>query len=436
MAFGGYKFKGYKVVRANLTNNTYANWCLLVHQARIKAFMESCALSGAQWHFSKTNGDLSFESYGNVIYRVANANGDYNDYLSFFKYGDEELYYMISTLGEYYASGRGIPAINTSALYMTQGGSTSQIKYKQAGYSSALSLTEFPDTGPFSFDSYPFSALPCSSQLASHGVSFYTNGVKEGTSDSIISSWTTIYVGYATKGKDIITATNRNKGSIESGDGFGSLCAPDDNFKLMKINFGHSTETIDYNAASTISLDAWTNECLTSTGARNCAYTSTATSDYNCLAVVPSALPFIQSGGQHVPYGSVYLSTLNRTLLPINDDYMQVKGVVKNELVCCNSFTYGTQTQQPGIASQVLSGNLMCYCCCQMTPMNNGNTTQTIDQLKGGYLVPGGTGQGFSNSYPQMYVYPAVYVGWDPSNPNINDDASWPELSLYELVQE
>lgn len=40
MAFGGYKFKGYKVVRANLATNTYANWCLLVHQARIKAFME------------------------------------------------------------------------------------------------------------------------------------------------------------------------------------------------------------------------------------------------------------------------------------------------------------------------------------------------------------------------------------------------------------
>ena len=28
MAFGGYKFKGYKVVRANLATNTYANWCL------------------------------------------------------------------------------------------------------------------------------------------------------------------------------------------------------------------------------------------------------------------------------------------------------------------------------------------------------------------------------------------------------------------------
>ena len=84
MAFGGYKFKGYKVVRANLATNTYANWCLLVHQARIKAFMESCALSGAQWHFSKTNGPLSFESYGNVIYRVANANGEDHDYLSFF----------------------------------------------------------------------------------------------------------------------------------------------------------------------------------------------------------------------------------------------------------------------------------------------------------------------------------------------------------------
>ena len=430
MAFGGYKFKGYKVVRANLATNTYANWCLLVHQARIKAFMESCALSGAQWHFSKTNGALSFEDYGNVIYRVANANGDYHDYLSFFKYGDEELYYMIATLGEYYQTSTvGSPVISANALYQVQGGNTTTAKYKIAGYSSALSLTEFPDDGPFSLSAYPFSALPCTSQIAANGLNYYNNGVKEGTSTDMVSSFTTIYVGYATKGKDIITVTNRNKGSVESGDGFSSLCAPDDNFKLMKINFGHTTETTDFSAAKTISLDAWSNECLTSTGARNCAYTSDII-DYNCLAVVPSALPFIQSGGQHVPYGSIYLSTLDRSMSQINGDYMQIKGVVKNELVCSNSFTYGTRTQQPGIGTPVMGGNLMCFCCCQKTPTANDSTSQAIDHLSGGYQVPGGTGSGFSNPYPQMYVYPAVYVGWDPSNPNINDGTSWPELAL------
>ena len=431
MAFGGYKFKGYKVVRSNLSTNTYANWCLLVHQARIKAFMESCTLSGAQWHFSKTNGALSFESYGNVIYRVANGNGEYHDYLSFFKYGDEELYYMIATLGEYYWKERGTPAIAESAVYQVCGGSTTAGRYKFAGYSSALSLTEFPDDGPFSLDAYPFSALPCTSQIATNNFNFYSGGVTEGSSNHMVSSYTTIYVGYATKGKDIITVSNRNKGSVESGDGFSSLCAPDDNFKLMKINFGHSTETTDFSAANTISLDAWSNECLTSTGARNCAYTSTNNSDYNCLAVVPSALPFIQAGGQHVPYGSIYLSTLNRSMSQINGDYMTVKGVVKNELVCSNSFSYETRTQQPGIGMPVMGGNLMCFCCCQKTPTANSEfTSQAIDRLNGGYQVPGGTGSGFSNPYPQMYVYPAVYVGWDPSNPNINDDASWPELAL------
>lgn len=338
---------------------------------------------------------------------------------------------MIATLGEYYmASVSGAPVISTSALYQVQGGNTTTATYKIAGYSSALSLTEFPDDGPFSLSEYPFSALPCTSQIAANGSNIYANGVKEGTSSNMVSSWTTIYVGYATKGKDIITASNRNKGCVESGDGFSSLCAPDDNFKLMKINFGHTTETIDFNAADTISLDAWTNECLTSTGARNCAYTSTNTSNFNCLAVVPSALPFIQAGGQHVPYGSIYLSTLNRSMLQINGDYMTVKGVVKNELVCSNSFSYETRTQQPGIGVPVMGGNLMCFCCCQRVPTSSENTTQSIDRLNGGYQVPGGTGSGFSNSYPQMYVYPAVYVGWDPSNPNINDESSWPELSL------
>lgn len=30
----------------------------------------------------------------------------------------------------------------------------------------------------------------------------------------------------------------------------------------------------------------------------------------------------------------------------------------------------------------------------------------------------------------QNKQYPCAYVGWDPSNPNINDDTSWPELAL------
>ena len=429
MAFGGYKFKGYKVVRANLATNTYANWCLLIHQARIKAFMESCALSGAQWHFSKTNGALSFESYGNVIYRVANANGDYHDYLSFFKYGDEELYYMIATLGEYYMNNSsGTPVIDPSIKgYQVQGGSASAALYKYIGYSSALSLEPFDDDAPFG--SYPASALPCTSQMATGIVNYLTNGVKEGTSLYMISSYTTIYVGYATKGKDIITVTNRNKGCVESGDGFSSLCDPSDVYKLLKVNLGFSTsETTDLLPSATEALDGWNNECLNSNGSRVNINISTDANKYNHLALIPSALPMIESGGQYVPYGSAYLSSISNegNLVRLNNNKMFVKGIIKNELLSVNCFDDATRSQQPSVGSTVMGGNLLTMLCVQRLP---GNSAPNQGRITHGYSIPGTGFQGSSN-YTIFYMYPVAYVGWDPSNPNINDESSWPELAL------
>ena len=425
MAFGGYKFKGYKVVRANLTNNTYANWCLLVHQARIKAFMESCALSGAQWAFSKTNGDLSFESYGNVIYRVANANGDYHDYLSFFKYGSEELYYMLATLGEYYVvSTVGSPVLNSSSMYQHKGGSNTSATYKYAGYASALSLEPFPDNGPF--DTYPIKALPCTSQLTSAHVNIYNAGVKEGTSGSFISTATTIYVGYATKGKDIITVTNNNKGCIESGDAFSSLCDPNDEYKIAKINLGYnnSSEVTTYLPAYCQAIAGFNNECLNSSGIRINHISSTTTSQYNILGLVPSGMPYLNAGGQLIPYSSAYLSAITtvRNSVILNSNSILVKGVIKNELLSTNVFEYTTRNQQPSPGTAVMGGNLITSVCVQAI---GGDTI--FGNIKTGYSIPGTITSG---TYADSFSFPVAYVGWDPSNPNINDDSSWPELSL------
>ena len=100
MSLGGYKFVGYKCARpsgyvvGDTTSET--NWVLLVHKTRVKAFMDSCALSGAQWTFNHTQGQFSLESYGNVIYRLDDVG--YN-YASFFKCGSSDAYYLILTAG-------------------------------------------------------------------------------------------------------------------------------------------------------------------------------------------------------------------------------------------------------------------------------------------------------------------------------------------------
>lgn len=431
MAFGGYKFKGYKVVRANLTNNTYANWCLLVHQARIKAFMESCALSGAQWHFSKTNGALSFESYGNVIYRVANANGEYHDYLSFFKYGDEELYYMISTLGEYYWQG-GTPEITHASQYQEQGGSTTAGKYKFAGYSSALSLQPFGDGGPFYFsdnsNSYPDHALPCTSQMCGASTNYYTNGVQENTSGFSPSASIGQKVGYATKGKDIITIAPNNKGCVESGDAFASLCDPDDTYALAKIPLGaHVGETESYTPINNVSLDFWTGECLDASGKRSSKNTSASASSKNNLAVIPDVNSYFSPGGTKVPFGSVSLGTTGafNNLVSLNSNSIFTKGVIKPELLCCNSYYSETKSQQPAIGSTVLGGNLLALCACQRVPTDALNPSR--GRIHAGYTVPG---TGFTESYAICFCFPVAYVGWDPSNPDITNESSWPELAL------
>ena len=431
MAFGGYKFKGYKVVRANLTNNTYANWCLLVHQARIKAFMESCALSGAQWHFSKTNGPLSFEDYGNVIYRVANANGEYHDYLSFFQYGNEELYYMISTLGEYYWQG-GTPEILYVSQYQEQGGSTTAGLYKFAGYSSALSLQPFGDGGPFYFsdnsNSYPTHALPCTSQLCGASINYYTDGVKENTAGFAPSVFTWIKVGYATKGKDIITIIPGNKGCIESGDAFASLCDPDDIYTLAKIPLGNHSNEISYNdPTQTASLDYWTSECLDASGNRSSQNTSTSTAYKNNLAVIPDVNSYFSTGGTKVPFGSVSLGTTGayNNLVSLNSNNIFTKGIIKPELLCCNSYYSEAKSQQPAVGSTVLGGNLLAVCACQKVPVT-GDVPKR-QRIHAGYTVPG---TGYTESYVICFCYPVAYVGWDPSNPDITNESSWPELAL------
>ena len=429
MAFGGYKFKGYKVVRANLATNTYANWCLLVHQARIKAFMESCALSGAQWHFSKTNGPLAFENYGNVIYRVANGNGDYHDYLSFFQYGDENLYYMISTLGEYYLeSGSGTPYIQSSARYSGTGNSSAtNIKYKFASFSSALSREEFPDAGPF--DAYPATALACTSQRCDYEDTMSAWGsVNESALHGASLADSVIYTGCVTKGKDIVWFKERawNSCCIESGDAFSSFCDPDDTYGHLKLVLGFNTS--EYTAPSTTSshvLHYFNAECFRSGGLRAYGANLSSNNQYSNATVIPDYGAFIGAGGTKVPFGSMYLSNLGKNRYDYSANKINQKGLIKNELLCANAYIYSAFNDAPAIGAPVLGGNLIYAAGSLYT----GAASFSIHGMSAGYKTPC---VGVTNASTNDTIGICCYVGWDPSNPDITNEASWPELALQE----
>ncbi len=419
MAFGGYKFKGYKVVRANLTNNTYANWCLLVHQARIKAFMESCALSGAQWHFSKTNGALSFESYGNVIYRVANANGDYHDYLSFFKYGDEELYYMIATLGEYYmiAASGSTPTFDESAIY---GLYASNAKVKRGGVCSCLAVdSDFADLGPFT--AMPAKSLACSSIVTEAAPDIAANSYSNSSTPNGngVSYYPVIYIGFATKGKDIINVYQKNITSIESGSAFSGYSTPNDPYGELKyiFNLFPSDEITLSNESDRIFMGNLRSECLTDSGEPIFYKSSNVTStELSQLGITIPAQAFYETGNTLIPFGSPVLTTLGKCKKAISSAGMLTKGVINGELLSVN---YGkTQTTHPTVGSVVMGGNLIEATRCTY----RSSTPYTRNP------VPGAQLSGATDSTPM--ACPAAYVGWDPSNPNINDESSWPELAL------
>ena len=423
MAFGGYKFKGYKVVRANLATNTYANWCLLVHQARIKAFMESCALSGAQWHFSKTNGDLSFESYGNVIYRVANANGDYNDYLSFFKYGDEELYYMISTLGEYYWVRQGTPDVAESASYEDY--NTSDPGVKPMGMSSALSLSQFEDDGLFS--NYPSSALPATSVRTDTATKSITSGsstfnVNETTPNNAFSSQASWYIGYATKGKDIITVTTTRIDAsyekywsicVESGDAFSAYMSTVDIYGLLKCVFCNYPNEKPTGAALSNKLYHSHCEALSDSGERLNWGRTPATGYSSLLSFIWPTLPMYGTGFTKQYYEAAVLSAIGQT----NSAYHKAttsegnanKGVVKGELI---SFTMADGSALlPSYLTPYMGGNLL--------------SIAAYEQIAKVSILSGD-----SPALNSTYVYGTAFVGWDSSNPDIRNDTSWPELAL------
>ena len=405
MAFGGYKFKGYKVVRPDRSVD-YSNWCLLVHQARIKAFMESCALSGAQWAFSKTNGDLSFESYGNVIYSKLDLNGNKTNLMSFFQYGTEEAYYMIATLGNCNGasgySGISVDFRGIKALYWTS------VYTYIASLSSALSLSDFTEDGIFA--NYPSSALFCSSTTCDEKIGDSQSIITPNVNEFAISKSLGIYVGYATKGKDIITISTVDSISnpfsfcVESIGGLSNIYAPSDTYNIFKA-YIRSRLTNEATASINNSyINGGMCETLTYAGNRLGYNRSniSSSSAYWGLYIGFSTLPAFSSITDKVPFQSPELVCSRNIPHWMNTEHYVTKGTINNELVSYNT-SVQSATNCPSQGTVALGGNLLSV----------GALTSNAN-----YIMSGSSAmQNIANTY-----YPCGYVGWDPSNPNINDD--------------
>lgn len=418
MAFGGYKFKGYKVVRANLVTNTQQNWALLLHQVRIKALMESCALSGAQWHFSKTNGTLSFESYGNVIYEKAKSTDpEGTSYLSYFQYGNENKYYMICTLfgACSYASPAptGYLAISKSACpyyYYTNG------KTNFGSLCSVLSLDDFTEDGPF--DNYPAKALYCTPYATDVMVNTPGYSGPETTTGSTIGNVGTVYFGYATKGSDIIQigfyndiSSTKYTACVESIGGFSEIYSPTDTNNIFKCVMSNRVNGEGNIAAGGDVFNQGHCETITGLGQRSGADSSIVGSTAGSWSVglyMSGKSAFIGSSTV-LPYES-FMMIRNNKGSQMNNENILAKGIINSELMVGNCHLNGSGAF-PAFGSTTLAGNLLSL----------------------GQTVLAGTPSPINVSYVTnqgVNVNIAAYLGWDPSNPSILDESSWPELAL------
>lgn len=390
MALGGYKFKGYHYTVPTDYDSTDTEQveaqCLEMFRCRLKAFVDSCALSGAEWEFSYTDGAFSFGDYGNVIYKLDVYGYNHG---AFFKYHGKEQYMMLyGAQGQY--SGTGVT--NYYSYYKSNA-----TTYVDLGrYKSACGVV--PIT-PTNWNVEQDGKLRLRSMEGSASFSTYSPSIANAL------------FGFATKGCDVIEferytdSTLRYK--VMSPDGFISLGSPYDQYPCFDIAY----RSITFISSTGYASMPLTKFCQTLKGSG--AQLMQAGEVYSSTGIIyPEHDAAFLNANAYIPYVSPAITSFveNNTISAdyrVNSDGILLKGRVKPELLAIN-------TPCPGSTM----GTMTYY-----TPYCNGNylLIMLMWHTSGtGSAIPD-NGSDFANC--------ALYCGWDPSNPDITQSSAWDEYT-------
>ena len=381
MALGGYKFVGYHYsISAGYDSSDQTQVkaeCLRMFKCRLRAFVESCAASGAEWEFNYTDGQYSFGEFGNVIYQF---DSDGYNFGAFFKYKNKEQYMMLRDRNS------GASVGNDFKLFFNG----TVLIYDSSHITSACGLV-------------PFTPTDWSSVLAGR---LMLRGINYSTSDtSMVPSPSAKYLGFATKGADVIEfmgGTTYVK--IMSPDGFSTLCSPSDRYPVFDYGFRAQKEY----ANGVAHINRYPVQALMWNGG---AYTYLSTSITNLglsgdyvLSLYTEKEAFYKLPIDSIPYAAPVITTNNPNAVLINNDGLISKGRPKVELLAENT---------PFPASEISNVNII-------APFANGNYLS----VQSAYLIQSGStpsGTGTANA--------VLYCGWDPSNPDITQAGSWTEYA-------
>lgn len=398
MALGGYKFAGRKVTKPE--GATDVQWVLLCHKCRVKAFLESNALSGAGWAFDpdQSSGQISFETYGNVIYRLDDLG--YN-LVSFFKHGDGDAYFAICTF-TYYAATADLA---NGRIALTLPEITSSYQYGRGcvmfcNISKTPMNTETCKTSGVG----RIGCFPCGRPVEK-GTNYYpTPSNWAATNYMVYVGYNSFSAGFAIKDKNIITFVNVGYWSglyaniaIFSVGGFSKLCNDNDDYNIFAFNPQYQSQATSVQETENTYLASLTSPVSLFTS--NSLFTLSDTGSARRTNYLRNYFFSMFTGSiQYYPFESIAVIQNAANSLYLN----MAKGIIGIDLIAISTSMESSATPR------------------RKTTAANGNYLA----VTAGKLITSGN-WGNLNSSASISLYPSAYIGWDPSNPDITQESAW-----------
>lgn len=392
MSLGGYKFAGKYCEKGSLTD---AQWALLMHKTKVAAFMAANALANAGWDY-----DMTGSPDGN--YHCLDAVG--NNYVTVFKRTNGEndyTWFAIYTLTKFTGTGTDSGAVK---LYIQANYSNMYYGYYACNFyrigTSQIAYSDSLATAPASM-SNATGCLPVGNPGTS--TSDISSGYYPPANTSLVSV-TSASFGYAIKGDSIVMLQGQGTGffasylkcSIASGHAFSSFVNNGDTNGLFAYNT--QIETTNISNYENVERDAVDSNMAS----RLCVCANKSGGvDYSTYF---SALPFsaYSTSVQEYPFQSLQVFGVQNTALATSG-----KGSISIDLMAIN-FPGANKGLVPDVYSTFANGNYL-----------------VVRRVSGTYYLS----TYIYNTADTVQWNAALYVGWDPSNPDITQASAWTEYT-------
>lgn len=394
MSLGGYKFAGRYCQKGSLTD---AQWALKMHKTKVAAFMAANTLSGAGWDYDMTGSpDGNYhclDSVGNNYVTVFKRTNGENDYTWFALYtltkftwsGTDSGAVKIWIIGNYTNMYIGYYATSFYRIGTVQISYSDDLSQNPSGSQSRTGLLPMGNPGTSTSDISSSYYPPLNTSLKDVALASFGYAIK---GDSIIML----------QGQGIAFLPSYLKCSVASGHGFSTFTNPNDEYGVFAYNT--QNEQPDANNYENAGRDVTT----TNLSSPLCAAedgSSRQVLHHANLGVLPLAT--YGTTVQEYPFQALTVfNILNSTTKT------QGKGTVSVDLLSMN-FPGTNQGLEPDIYGTYANGKYLCVRKTtgtnyfQIAPLNFPTQTQRWNM--------------------------ALYVGWDPSNPDITQASSWTEYT-------